>query len=167
MINKIKNLSQSQESPIKGVLLAYFIVLFHVVLIFVLGVLLLFFRTIVNYLPWIIASGGVLIVGLWYLWWHRVKKRGKKLSDSLKDPVFQGRSVEVTLLGGLASLKLGQPQGPPAIDYIAPDEPKQLVDPAIVRAQELIKLAHLLREDLITKDEFLIAKKDLMGQWRD
>ena len=60
-------------------------------------------------------------------------------------------------------MKLGLPQGPPAIDYIAPDEPRQLVDPAIVRAQELNKLAQLLREDLITKDEFLNAKKDLMG----
>ena len=163
MINKVKNLTHSQESPFKGILLAYFIVLFHVVLIFGLGILMLFFRSIVNYLPWILAIGGLLIVGSWYLWWHLVKKRGKKLSDSLKDPVFQGRSVEVTLLGGLASLKLGQPQGPTAIDYAAHDEPKQLVDPAIVRAQELNKLAHLLRDDLITMDEFLNAKKDLMG----
>ena len=162
-MNKVKNLTHSQESPFKGVLLAYFIVLFHVVLIFVLGVLMLFFRSIVNFLPWIIASGGVIIVISWYLWWHRVKKRGKKLSDSLKDPVFQGRSVEVTLLGGIASLKLGQPQRPTAIDYTVSDEPKQLVDPAIVRAQELNKLAHLLKEDLITMDEFINAKKDLMG----
>jgi hypothetical protein len=164
MMKKVYNLSQSQESPFKGVLLAYFIVLLHVILIFGLGVVMIFFRSVINYLPWILASGGVVIIGLWYLWWQHVKKRGKKLTDSLKDPVFQGRTIEVTLLGGLASLKLGQPQGPPAIDYTEAGRPKELVDPAIVRAQELTKLAHLLEKDLITTDEFLNAKKDLMSQ---
>lgn len=163
-MKKAYNLSQSQESPFKGVLWAYIIVLLHVILIFGLGVLMLFFRSVVNYLPWILSSGGIVIIGLWYLWWQRVKKRGKKLTDSLKDPVFQGRTIEVTLLGGVASLKLGQPQRPPAIDYMETEGSKQLVDPAIVRAQELTKLAHLLEENLITTDEFLIAKKDLMGQ---
>ena len=164
-MKKAYNVSQSQESPFKGVLLSYFIVLLHIILIFGLGVLVLFFRGVVNYLPWILACGGIVIIGSWYLWWQRVKKRGKKLTDSLKDPVFQGRTIEVTLLGGVASLKLGQPkEGPPAIDYMESEGSKQLVDPAIVRAQELTKLAHLLEENLITTDEFLIAKKDLMGQ---
>lgn len=163
-MNKVRNLSQSQESPFRGVLLAYFILFFHVVLILGIGVLMLFFRTLINYLPWILAIGGVLITGVWYLWWQRVKKRGKKLRDIVEDPIFQGRTIEVSLLGGLASLKLGQPQGPPAIDYSPREAPRQIVDPATARAQELTKLAALLKEDLITMEEFLKAKKDLMGQ---
>jgi len=164
MMNKARNLLEPQESPFRGVLLAYFILFFHIVLIAGIVVLMLFFRTVINYLPWILAIGSVVIVGSCYLWWRRVKKHGKKLRDIVQDPVFQGRSVEVTLLGGLASLKLGQPQGPPAIDYSAHEAPRQIVDPATARAQELTKLAALVKEDLITMDEFLRAKKDLMGQ---
>jgi hypothetical protein len=164
MMNKVRNLAQSQDSLVRGALLAYLILFFHVILVVGIVVLILFFRTVINYLPWILAIGGVVIAGSWYLWWRRVKKRGKKLGDILQDPIFQGRTVEVTLLGGLASLKLGQPQGPPAIDYSASEAPKQIVDPATARAQELTKLGALLKEDLITMDEFLMAKKDLLGQ---
>ncbi|MBW1676401.1 MAG: hypothetical protein JRJ79_07320 [Deltaproteobacteria bacterium] len=164
MMNKVHNLSQPQESPFRGVLLAYFILIFHVLLIVGLGTLTIFFKTVINYLPWILAGVGVLIIGSWGLWWYFIKRRGKKLTDALKDPVFQGRTVEVTLFGGLASLKLGQPQGPLTIDYSASEAPKQLVDPAILRVEELNKLANLLKEDLITTDEFLKAKKNLMGQ---
>ena len=162
--NKIHNLLEPEESPFKGVLLAYFILFFHILLIVGLGALMIFFRTVVNYLPWIVAGVVVFIIGSWSLWWYFVKRRGKKLTDALKDPVFQGRAVEVSLLGGFASLKLGQPQGPSAIDYTASEAPKQLADPAILRAEELSKLANLLKEDLITMDEFLKAKKDLMDQ---
>jgi type II secretory pathway component PulF len=164
MMNRIRNLSQSQESLFGGALLAYLILFFHVILVVGIVILMLFFRTVINYLPWILAIGGVVIVGSWYLWWRRVKKRGKKLGDILQDPIFQGRTVEVTLLGGLASLKLGQSQGLPAIDYSASEAPKQIADPATARAQELTKLGALLKEDLINKDEFLRAKKDLLGQ---
>jgi len=163
MMNKVHNLSQSQESPFRGVLLAYFILFFHVVLILGIGAILLFFRTLINYLPWILTIGAAVIAGSWYLWWQRVKKRGKKLRDIVEDPIFQGRTIEVSLLGGLASLKLGHPQGPPAIDYSPHEAQRQIVDPATARAQELSKLAALLKEDLITMDEFLKAKKDLMG----
>ena len=163
-MNRIRNLSQSQESLFGGALLAYLILFFHVILVVGIVILMLFFRTVINYLPWILAIGGIVIVGSWYLWWRRVKKRGKKLGNILQDPIFQGRTVEVTLLGGLASLKLGQPQGPPAIDYSASEAPKQITDPATVRAQELTKLGALLKEDLINKGEFLRAKKDLLGQ---
>lgn len=164
MMNKARNLLEPQESFFRGALLAYFILFLHVILVIGIVILILFFRTVINYLPWVLAIGGVVIVGSWYLWWWRVKKRGKKLGDILQDPMFQGRAVEVTLLGGLASLKLGQPQGPPAIDYSAPEAPRQIVDPATARAQELTKLAALVKEDLITMEEFLRVKKDLMGQ---
>ncbi|OEU50044.1 MAG: hypothetical protein BA872_04660 [Desulfobacterales bacterium C00003060] len=167
MMNKAHNLSQPQDGIFRGVLLTYFIILFHVVLILGLGVIILFFRSVINYLPWILAIGGGVIVGLWYLWWQRVKKQGKRLGDAFKDPVFHGRTVEVTLLGGLASLRLGQPQGPLSIDYSAPEGPRQIVDPGTAYAAELVNLAHLLKQDLITKDEFLKAKKEIMRKWEN
>lgn len=164
MINRSYHSSQPQESIFKGVLLSYFVLFFHVVLIIGLGVLMLFFGGVVTYLPWILALGFVAVVGSCYLWWQHVKKRGKKLRDILKDPLFEGRTVEVSLLGGLASLKLGQPREPLTIDQPASEGPKQIEDPATRRAEELIKLGHLLKQDLITIDEYLKAKKDIMGR---
>jgi hypothetical protein len=164
MKNKTHDSSQPQESIFKGVLLAYFVLIFHVVLIIGLGVIMLFFGGVVAYLPWILALGIVAVLGSCYLWWQHLKKRGKKLRDILRDPLFEGRSVEVTLLGGLASFKLGQPKEPLTIGHSASEGPRQIQDSTTRHAEELTKLALLLKQDLITIDEYLEAKKDIMGR---
>lgn len=164
MKNKTQHSFGPQESIFKGVLLAYFVLVFHVVLIIGLGVVMLFFGGVVAYLPWILALGLVAVVGSCYLWWQHLKKRGKSLRDVLRDPLFEGRSVEVTLLGGLASFKLGQPGEPRTIEHAASESPKQIEDSTTHHAEELTKLALLLKQDLITIDEYLKAKKDIMGQ---
>lgn len=164
MMNKAYNQSQPQESIFRDVLLAYFVLFFHVILILFLGVLVLFFRGVITYLPWILGLGLVVIVVSWYLWWQHMKKHGKRLRDILNDPLFQGRTIEVTFLGGLASFRLGRAQEPLTIDNSASVGPKQISDPATAHSEELNKLAHLLKQDLITIDEFLKAKKEIMGK---
>jgi len=163
-MNKARNMSQPQENIFGGVLLTFFVLFFHVILILGLAVLMLFFRGIIKYLPWIIAIGGGVIVGSGYLWWKHMKKRGKKLRDILRDPLFQGRTIEVSLLGGLASLRLGQTQEPPTIGYGVSEKPKQLQEPTDDRAEQLAKSAHSLKQDLITVDEFLKANQGIIGQ---
>ena len=164
MKNKRRHSSQPQESIFKGVLLAYFVLVFHVVLIIGLGVVMLFFGGVIAHLPLILALGFVAVAGSCYLWWQHLKKRGKNLRDMLRDPLFEGRSVEVTLLGGLASFKLGEPREPLTIEHSASEGPKQIQDSSTPHAEELTKLARLLKQDLITYDEYLEAKKDIMGQ---
>ncbi|MBW1858811.1 MAG: hypothetical protein JRI70_01745 [Deltaproteobacteria bacterium] len=164
MKNKIHHSPQPQESIFKGVLLAYFVLVFHVALIIGLGAIMLLFGGVVAHLPWILALGLVAVVGSCYLWWQHIKKRGKSLRDILRDPLFEGRSVEVTLLGGLASFKLGQPREPLTIEYSASEGSKQIQGSTTRPAEELTKLALLLKQDLITIDEYLEAKKDIMGQ---
>jgi hypothetical protein len=153
-----------QDSIFKGVLLAYFVLFLHVLLILALGVVMLLFGGVVTYLPWILAVGGLLILGSAYLWWKHMKQQGKKVRDFLKDPLLQGRSIEVSFLGGLASLRLGQNQEPPAITQGNLGSAKQLQAPEVDRSEQLANLARLLRQDLITIDEFLEAKKGLTGK---
>jgi hypothetical protein len=164
MKNKAHDSSQPQESIFKGVLLAYFVLVFHVVLIIGLGVVMLFFGGVIAHLPWILALGLVAVVGSCYLWWQHLKKRGKSLRDILRDPLFEGRSVEVTLLGGLASFKLGQPKETLTIDHATAEGPRQIQGSTTRHTEELTKLALLLKQDLITIDEYLEAKKDIMGK---
>lgn len=163
-MTKLRNSLHPKESNFRSVLLAFFVLVLHVILIMGLGFVMLLFGGVVTYLPWILATGGVLILGSGYLWWKHIKRRGKKLRDILEDPVLQGRTVEVSFLGGFASLKLGQTQEPLAIGQSHLHTAKQLRGPNTDRSEQLANLGRLLKQDLITIDEFLEAKKELMGQ---
>jgi len=156
--------SPPQEGIFKGVLLAYFVLVLHVVLILGLGVFMLLFAGVVTYLPWIMALGFLTIAGSGYIWWKHMKKRGRKIRDVLADPLYRGRSVELSFLGGMVSLKLGQ--GPDALPmgHSTLAVPRQIVGSETHKAEKLIRLAYLLKKDLITIDEYLEAKKEITSQ---
>jgi len=164
MMNNVANAFKPPENLFGGVLLAHLVLLLHMILIFGLGACMFFFGGVITYLPWILALGGVLVAGSAFLWWKHLKRRGRKIKDVLKDPLFQGRTVEVSLLGGLASIRLGQSQEPLAIPHESHKRPKLLTDSRAPHAEQLADLARLLKDDLITIDEFLAAKKELTGQ---
>jgi hypothetical protein len=153
------------DGLVKSVLLAYFILALHVLLIACVAVLVLFFRGVVNYMLWIVL-GGIAVVGLSaFLFIRRMRAEGKSLREMLRNPVFRGRSVEVSLLGGMATVKLGQPTQPPAIGHDTADGVLQLEDPDAPRnsdVSELAELARLLEKDLISVDEFNKAKRQLL-----
>ncbi len=163
-MNNKPNTSHPQESIFRGVLLAYLVLFLHVILILSLVAAMLLFGGVVTYLPWILAFGGALMVGSGYLWWKHMKVSGKKLGDILKNPLLHGRSVEVSFLGGLARLRLGSSQEPLTIGHADSEVPRQLQDSRTGRAEQLGNLAHLLKQDLITFDEFLEVKKELMDK---
>jgi len=153
------------DGLVKSVLLAYFILALHVLLIAVMAVLVLFFRGVVNYMLWIVIGGiaGVGISALLFV--KRMRAEGKSLREMLRNPVFRGRSVEVSLLGGMATVKLGQPSPLQAIEHDAPVDIPRLENPDTPRnpeVSELAELARLLEKDLITVDEFNRAKRQLL-----
>ena len=148
---------------VKSVLLAYMILALHVVLIAGLGLLVLFFRGFVQYMLWIFLGGAAVVVYSGYRFWRRMKAEGKTLGEMLSNPAFRGRSVEVSLLGGIASFKLGAPGRYPALTVGDDDPPvRQLEDPETARIRELNELARLLEKDLITRDEYNLAKRRLL-----
>lgn len=155
------------DNLVRSVLLAYFILALHVLLIAGMAILVLFFRGVVNYMLWIFL-GGMALIGLSAIWFiRRMRAEGKSLRDMLRNPAFDGRSVEVSLLGGMATFKIGQPNQPPAIgyDYEPIIDTPRLADPEASRRQDVSKLAdlaRLLEKDLITVDEFNQAKRQLL-----
>ena len=144
---------------VKSVLMAYLVLVLHVLLIAGLGLLILFFRGIVNYMIWIVIGGTLIIIFSAWRFYMRMKKEGKTLRDILRSPVFEGREVEVSLLGGLASLKVGKPGHPPLEDFSS--NVKQLEDPEAVRLRELNELVRLFENNLITLEEYNQAKKQI------
>ena len=145
----------------KGVMLAYFILILHVLLIAALGMLVIFFRGIVIYMPWIFLIGCVTILGSGYFFYRRIKAQGKSLRETLNSPLLQGKSFEISLMGGLASFKVGQNDVNPPIFISTTDNKPQLEDPAAARLRELSELANLLEKDLITPDEYNRVKRKL------
>ena len=154
------------DGLVKSVLLAYFILALHVLLIAGMAILVLFFRGVVNYMLWVVL-GGIAIIGLSaFFFLRRMRAEGKSLREMLRNPVFNGRSVEVSLLGGMATVKLGQPASRPAIGHDAKTDVPRLEDPDASRnrdVSELSELARLLEKDLITVDEFNKAKRRLLN----
>lgn len=155
------------DGLVKSVLLAYLILALHVLLIAGMAIMVLFFRGIVNYMLWIFLGGIALIAFSLLYFFRRMRAQGRSLGEMLKNPMFNGRSVEVSLLGGMATVKLGQPSSSPlpAIGNDSAIDIPRLEDPDVVRkheVSELTELARLLEKDLITVDEFNRAKRRLL-----
>ena len=160
----------------KGVFVAYMILLLHVLLVAAMGVLVLFFRGVVNYLPWIFAGAAVTLAGTIYLIIRQMKREGSNLRQTLSLPAFRGRAVEVSLLGGLASFKMSQPVDitPLALEEGTNGPIRQLEAPKQPGIGDLAEFARLLENDLITREEYEKAKEEIFHsasshnpQWSD
>ena len=141
----------------KSVMMAYVVLVLHVLLIAGLGVLVIFFRGVVQYMLWIFLFGAAGVAVSGYLFYRRMKAEGRTLNEMLYSPAFHGRAVEVRFLGGLASLRLGRPPGPAEL----PDPSPRLEDPESIRKRELEALLGLLEKNLITPEEYRKAKQDI------
>lgn len=155
------NKSKQNDGVFKSVLMAYSVLVLHVLLIAGLGLLVLFFRGVIQYMIWIFLGGTVAILVSAYRFYNRMKQEGKTLREMMNSPLFHGRPVEVSLLGGMASFKIGKDSSPNALSDTVRKPANLLEDPASVRIRELSELVRLLESDLITLEEFNTVKRQL------
>jgi len=153
----------NREGVLKSVFTAYFILVFHIFLIAGLGILVLFFRGVVSYMLWIFLGGTGAIILMGYLMRKRMKKEGKSLNEMLSLPMFKGKSIEVSVLGGLASLKIDNSRNSKEIDTQILNTRSLLEDPETVHIRELTTLVHMLDKNLITIDEYNKAKQKIFN----
>jgi len=149
----------------KGLMIAYAILILHVLLIALVGCVVLFFRGITEYMVWILVGCAGLIIFSGYCFYRRIVSEGRNLSQTLHSPMFSGRPVEISLLGGFASFKIGSPVNEGTmLERGGTFEPsRQLEAPATVRIRELKALASLLENNLITIDEYNQTKQELFN----
>jgi hypothetical protein len=147
----------------RGILLAHLILFLHLLFIVGLGVVIIFFRGVSQYMLWIFLGVTAVLIASGYFCYRLIKSKGKQaLKDIEESDVFKNRNVEVRFLGGVASLKIGQPDSSKAIENPAYNPRHQLEDPDTARIRELDRMAQMLEKNLITLDEFVIAKKKLL-----
>ena len=113
--------------------MAYFILVLHVLLIAGLVMLVIFFRGIINYMIWIFIGGSAVILASGYHFYKRLQKDGKALREMMSSSRLSSSPIEVSILGGIASFRIGRPGSTPALSSEAAGQPlKQLEDPATV-----------------------------------
>ncbi len=145
----------------KGIFMAYAILVLHVVLLMGLGFLVFFFRGVIVYMGWILVGGIGAIAGSAYYFYRRMKREGKTLKEMLKTPLLNGRSVEVSIFGGLASLKIGRPGDRPLLENSGVENSRLLEDPSTTGIRELRELVKMLEDGLISLEEYNQAKQRL------
>ena len=146
----------------KSVMVAYVILVLHVLLLVGLGLIVIFFRGIAQYILWIVLFGVLGILGSGYWFYRKMKAEGQSLKDTLNSPTFRDRTVEVSLLGGMASFRVGHSNGrQPLLPPGEENRPQQLEWSEDNQVHELTELARLLQNGLITTDEYEQAKQKI------
>ncbi len=80
----------------------------------------------------------------------------------MSSPVFKDRNVEVSFMGGLASIKVGHSNTPLSIENTNVNPPLQLEDFESARIRELSELARMLEQRLITQEEYNQVKRQIL-----
>lgn len=154
------------RSIFSSVVVIALIILFHVALIVGLISSVILFKGIYDLRWWILGIGLLLVIASGYYFYRRAKAGKRRLRDLMNDPAFQNRSVEISLMGGMATLRVGHQdshhQQPRMIDVSPEAEVKQLPPPSSHQIAELTELNRMLEQGLITKEEFLRLKKDII-----
>lgn len=166
-------MKSAKHKPYKGyvwssILLMSGIFGLHILLVIGLVLLVIIFQGFLEYTLWIFLGGIALILGSGFLIWSRLKKRKESLGDTLNDPTFRGRDVEVSFMGGAVNLRLGArdntQRGREALQGgESQNAPLELEDRDTVRVRELKDLSRLMEKGVITEEEYQSAKKRLLS----
>ena len=149
------------ENPLlKSMFVAFLILIMHVLLIAGIGILILLFYGIINHMVWMIV--GVVLISIWgYLFYRKVIEDSKGLKNVVGD--MKGKNVEIKLLGGLATFRMGDSVPINSTKQLNSMQPKELAAPESDNVKSLTELSRLYEKKLITLEEYEKAKKDLLG----
>lgn len=153
--------TKNKSDLFKGIMISHVVLVLHLLLFAGIGLVVAFVGGVMQYMLWILLAGMLAVALSAYLIYRRLRREGKSIADALRSPMFRGRSVEVSLLGGFATMRLESGKSDPVIEESS-RTPMQLEDPETAKIREINLLAQLLEKKLITPDEFDMAKQRLL-----
>jgi hypothetical protein len=157
---------KDREGLFKNIFVAYFILLLHVFLLAGVGLTVVLFKGVYHYLPWIMAGLAILVLGLAWIIYRRMRTTSSSLSQVLGAPEFQDRAVEVRLLGGLASFEIKAKQNSAPLlaqpeDSLYPNA--RLIESSVDKVErKMLELNTLYEKNLITREEFDAAREKII-----
>lgn len=155
--------SKQNKSVFSGVMLGYLVLILHILLMVGLVVTVVLIKGIYDFRWLIFVLGIVLVSGSGYYFYRYFKEHKQRLHDLMSDPAFNDRTLEISLMGGMATLRVGHKDD--SIRLIQADnetEIKQLEPPKSTQLKELSELTRMLNDELITREEFLRLKKEIL-----
>ncbi len=154
---------EQNKSIFSGVMLSYLVLLLHVLLMVALGITVVVIKGIYDF-RWLILIAGIALIGIsGYYFYHYFKVHKQKLSDLMSNPAFNDRTLEISLMGGMATMRLGhKDDNLKLIQAEEGTEIKQLESPESSQIKELSKLRQMLDDELITREEFLRLKQKII-----
>ncbi len=154
---------EQNKSVFSGVMLGYVVLLLHVLLMIGLGVTVVLIKGIYDF-RWLILLAGIVLIGVsGYYFYHYFRQHKQKLSDLMSDPAFTDRTLEISLMGGMATMRLGhKDDGVKLIQADHETEIKQLESSQSKQFKELSELSRMLDDELITREEFLRLKQEIV-----
>ena len=150
----------SENALFKSITVAFLILIMHVLLIGGVGILVLLVSGIINHTAWFLVGIALLAVGA-YMLYKRIKVDSKKLKEAVGD--LRDRNVEISLLGGVATMKISSSNTDINTRQITSDGTRLLTSPASGNAQQLTELSRLYEKELLTREEYERAKKELFS----
>lgn len=156
-----ENRPTSRNGLLKSIFTAYFIVLLHVLILAVVGLVVVLFKGIYQYLPWIMGAIGLSVIAIAVILYRKLSQSTGDLKDILNSPQFQDRTVEVRLLGGAASFTI-RPSEQPTLPF--GESPTALIEDSRQRIErKLIEINELYQKNLISKQEYHEARQRLLS----
>lgn len=155
-------MTKDKKNPLlSGVMAGYLILLAHLLLIIILATAVVFIQALAEYIEYVMAGGLLLIIGSAVFFYRILKQNGKEIINTLKNPAFQGRNIEISLFGGLASVSINSPENGHQLilDNQSPTIQALPIPHSPAPQNELLRLADLYDRDLISKDEFQQLKE--------
>ncbi len=154
---------EQNKSVFSGVMLGYLVLVLHILLMIGLGVTVVLIKGIYDFRWLILIAGIALIGGSGYYFYRYFIEHKQRISDLMSNPAFSDRTLEISLMGGMATMRLGHKDD--NLKLIQADSEtaiKQLESPESIQIKELSKLSKKLDDDLITREEFLRLKQNII-----
>ena len=155
--------NEQNKTVVNGVMLGYLVLVLHILLMIGLGLAVVLIKGLYDF-RWLIFFTGIVLIG-WsgYVFYRRLKNSNRRFGDLINDPALKDRAIEISLFGGMASVKLGhRDDNIKLISAETEDEMKQLAPPESQPLRELVELNRMLDDGLISREEFLKLKKDII-----
>jgi hypothetical protein len=157
---------EGKKNPLlSGVMAGYMILLIHLLLVIILATAVVFIQALSEYIEYILGGGVLLILGSGAFFYYLLKQNGKQILNTLQNPAFPGQNIQVSLLGGLASITINSQRNEPQImlDNQAETLTALPEHTSFSPSNELLRLSDLYDRGLISKDDFLQLKDDLLA----
>ena len=159
----MKLIDEENKSIFSGVMLAYVVLGLHILLMIGLGVTVVLIKGIYDFRWLILIASIALVGGSGYYFYNYFKAHKQKINDIMSDPAFADRTLEISLMGGMATVRLGHKDDSLKLIHANPaNEVKLLESSESIQLKELTRLSRMFDDELITREEFLRLKQEIL-----